>query len=210
MLFRSYQINSGLAVYTVSAGWGAGTWGGVVVGTASSTLNGSINSSATTITLTSNASFDASGTVVIDTESITYSGKGVNTLTGCTRAANGTTAAAHSSGAVVTQVTTSGTSAWNGWGVAASSGGVGQQLRLWSESNYGEDLIFNPRGGPMYYWAVNANPNSFDRGVVIKAGTSITIRGSSVTPDSTTPSLANIVLVSDSSRFVIAFGTNDP
>jgi len=26
---------------------------------------------------------------------------------------------------------------------------VGIQLRLWSQSNYGEDSIFNPRGGAM-------------------------------------------------------------
>jgi len=26
------------------------------------------------------------------------------------------------------------------------------QLRLWSEDNFGDDLIINPRGGPIYYW----------------------------------------------------------
>ena len=198
----TYQIISGLDTYTVATGWGAGAWGGYVAGSASTTLNGGINSSATTITLTSNASFTTTGTVVIDTESITYSGKGVNTLTGCTRGANGTTAAAHLTGATVTQVT----SAFSGWGQASTTGGVGQQLRLWSQSNFGEDLIFNPRGGAMYYWAVNANPNIFDRGVVIQAGT--TVNGALV--DSTCPSVANLVMVSDSSRFVIAMGTNDP
>ena len=25
-------------------------------------------------------------------------------------------------------------------------------LRLWSQQNYGEDLVFNPRGGGLYYW----------------------------------------------------------
>lgn len=93
-----------------------------------------------------------------------------------------------------------------GWGEAASTGGVGQQLRLWSQSNYGEDLIFNPRGAPMYYWAVNANPNIFDRGVVMAAGT--TVNGALI--DLTCPSVASFVMVSDASRFVIAFGTNDP
>jgi hypothetical protein len=202
----AYQITSGLATYTVATGWGAGSWGGTVSGSATTTLNGSINSSATTITLTSAASFAASGAIVIDSEYITYSGKSTNDLTGCTRGASGTTAAAHTSGAVVTQVTTSGSSAWNGWGVAASGGGVGQQLRLWSQSNYGEDLIFNPRGGAIYYWAVNTNPNVFDRGVIMKAGD--TVNGAVM--DSTSPSVANLIMVSDSSRFVICFGTNDP
>jgi len=93
-----------------------------------------------------------------------------------------------------------------GWGQAASTGGVGQQLRLWSEANYGEDLIFSPRGGALYYWAVNANPNIFDRGVIMAAGTTV----GGVPLDSTTPSIVNHVMVSDASRFVICFGTNDP
>jgi hypothetical protein len=88
-----------------------------------------------------------------------------------------------------------------GWGEAASTGGVGQQLRLWSQSNYGEDLVFNPRGGGIYYWAVNANPNIFDRGEQITPLS---------TGDATCPTLANFVMVSDASRFVVAFGTNDP
>jgi hypothetical protein len=202
----AYQITTGLATYTVATGWGAGSWGGVVSGSTTTTLNGSINSSATTITLTSAASFAASGAIVIDSEYITYSGKSTNDLTGCVRGASGTTAAAHTSGAVVTQVNTSGANAWNGWGIAAAGTGVGQQLRLWSQSNYGEDLIFNPRGGAIYYWAVNANPNVFDRGVIMKAGD--TVNGAVM--DSTSPSVANLIMVSDSSRFVIAMGTNDP
>jgi len=201
-----YQITTGSATYTVATGWGAGAWGGSVSGATTTTLNGGINSSATSIVLTSAASFSTSGTIVIDTESITYSGKSTNTLTGCTRGANGSTAAAHLTGAVVTQVTTSGTGAWTGWGQGVSSGGIGQQLRLWSQSNYGEDLIFNARGGPLYYWGVNNNPNVFDRGVVMKAGDTV----GGVLLDASCPSIVNFVMVSDASRFVIAFGTNDP
>ena len=93
-----------------------------------------------------------------------------------------------------------------GWGQAASTGGIGQQLRLWSEANYGEDLIFNPRGGALYYWAVNANPNIFDRGVLMKAGDTV----GGVLLDASCPSVANLVMVSDASRFTIAFGTNNP
>ena len=94
-----------------------------------------------------------------------------------------------------------------GWGDAAPGGvGLGNQLRLWSQSNFGQNLLFNPRGGAIYYWAVNANPTIFDRGVVLKAGT--TVSGALI--DSTCPTAANFVMVSDASRFVIAFGTNDP
>jgi hypothetical protein len=98
-----------------------------------------------------------------------------------------------------------------GWGSPAPAGlGVGVQLRLWSQSNYGEDLVFNPRGSAMYYWANNGNPNVFDRGQIIKAGTAVATKSGSFTPDATCPSIVNFVLVSDSSRFTFAFGTNDP
>jgi hypothetical protein len=201
----TYQITSGLETYTVATGWGAGSWGGVVSGSATTTLSSSISSSATSIVLTSSTAFTSSGTIVIDTESITYAtnNTGTGTLGGCVRGpTSGTSqAAAHSAGATVTQVTTSGASAWTGWGQASTSGGVGQQLRLWSQSNYGEDLIFNPRGGAIYYWAVNANPNIFDRATQITPAS---------TGDATCPTIANLIAVSDSSRFLIAFGTNDP
>lgn len=198
----TYQITAGNEIFTIGVGWGSGAWGGTVTGVASTTLNGGINSSVTSIVLTSATGFGTSGTVLIDSELITYSGVSVNTLTGCTRAASGTTAAAHLTGAIVQLATT-----FTGWGLAAISGvGTGLQMRLWSQSNFGENLVFCPRSGPMYYWATNANPTIFDRGVEIKAGT--TVSGALV--DSTCPSQVNFVLVSDSSRFVIAFGTNDP
>jgi len=49
----------------------------------------------------------------------------------------------------------------NGWGAgpysrgtwgSAYSTGVGQQLRLWTNDNFGSDLVIAPRGGPIYYW----------------------------------------------------------
>ena len=83
-----------------------------------------------------------------------------------------------------------------GWGSPAPAGvGFSRQLRLWSQSNYGQDLIFNPRGGAIYHWAVNANPNIFDRGVQIT--------------NADAPTVCNYVMVSDASRFVLAFGVND-
>lgn len=35
------------------------------------------------------------------------------------------------------------------WGVGTASADA---LRLWCQNNFGEDLVFNPRGGSMYYW----------------------------------------------------------
>lgn len=73
----------------------------------STTLNGNINSSANSITLTDASSFTSTGTILIDSERISYSGKSTNTLTGCTRGFNSTVAAAHTTGATVKQVVNS-------------------------------------------------------------------------------------------------------
>lgn len=73
---------------------------------ARSTLSGSINSSATTVTVVSTASFPSSGAAMIDNEIIFYTAKSSTTLTGVTRGADSTSAAAHSSGAAVRGVIT--------------------------------------------------------------------------------------------------------
>lgn len=71
------------------------------------TLNGTINSAVTTITVVSAATFGATGTIQIDNEQITYTGTTSTTFTGCTRGALGTTAASHTTGAAVYDPTTS-------------------------------------------------------------------------------------------------------
>ena len=35
------------------------------------------------------------------------------------------------------------------WGTSASSSDA---MRIWNQFNFGEDLIYGPRGGPLYYW----------------------------------------------------------
>ena len=66
-------------------------------------LNGSLNDSATTITVDSASSFDSTGTIYIENEQITYTGTSSTTFTGCTRGANSTTAASHSDDVQVAQ-----------------------------------------------------------------------------------------------------------
>jgi hypothetical protein len=58
----------------------------------------------TEIDLVSVAGFKDAGAIIIDAEIITYTGISTNTLTGCTRGTNGTTAATHDIGAITTQV----------------------------------------------------------------------------------------------------------
>jgi hypothetical protein len=83
------------------------------------------------------------------------------------------------------------------WGSATTTG-FGLQLRLWTQSNFGEELLFNPRGSSLYLWqpGSGATPAYGTRGTIV-SGTY-------------TPSLINEIMVSDSSRIVIAFGCNDP
>lgn len=68
---------------------------------AQTTLNGSINSSVTSLVLTSGTSFTAPIIITIDTEVIPCTTLTSNTLSGCTRGTQGTTAASHTSGASV-------------------------------------------------------------------------------------------------------------
>ena len=92
----------------------------------------------------------------------------------------------------------------SGWGASAwGSGawGVGQpgseELRIWNQANYGEDLLFGPRGGGLFYWDATTGVGA--RGVNV-AG----IMGAS-----DVPTKQNKLLVSDVSRFVLCFGVND-
>jgi len=80
------------------------------------------------------------------------------------------------------------------WGVGSASTDA---LRIWNQTNFGQNLIFGPRGEGIYYW---------------DAATSLTTRGvllSSLPGASDVPLHQNFLLVSDASRFVIVFGTNE-
>ena len=86
------------------------------------------------------------------------------------------------------------------WG-AGKFGGVGtfvpDALRLWSAMNFGEDLVFAPRGGGVYYW--DATNGLGTRGVSIET-----------LPGATNPPVVqNLVFVSDVYRFVFCLGAND-
>jgi hypothetical protein len=56
-----------------------------------------------------------------------------------------------------------------GWGLGTWGNGIGSTvaLRLWSQQNFGESLVFNPRGGGLYYW--DAGGNLTTRGVLLNS-----------------------------------------
>jgi len=91
-----------------------------------------------------------------------------------------------------------------GWGAGTWGGGVWgtglvstEAIRLWSQTNFGEDLIFGPRGGGMYYWDATA-------GVDTRAVPLQNLAGAS-----DVPIVQNVIEISDISRFVFAFGANE-
>jgi len=212
----AYQVTTGNPIYTQNVGWGAGTWGGVIPGTATTAVSGgTLSNSNTTVTVTSTTGFTATGNILIDQETIFYGAIGsATTFSGCVRGLQGNgvggavgsgAAATHTNGAAVVQSTT-----FTGWGDPAPAGqGIGQQLRTWSQSTFGEDLIFNPRGGALYYWANSASANTFNRAQLLGPSTTIATKYGNITTDSSCPTVANFVMVSDASRFVLAFGVND-
>lgn len=92
----------------------------------------------------------------------------------------------------------------NGWGSGPwgyGPWGIGQpgteSMRVWSQSNFGEDLVFGPKGGGLYTW--DATNGVTTRGVSV----------ASLPGANDVPTLQNFILVSDVSRFVIVFGCND-
>lgn len=85
---------------------------------------------------------------------------------------------------------------WGGgaWGIGSTSL---EGLRVWNQQNFGEDLIYGPKDGPMYYW-----DNSLG---LATRGVNLT----SLTGASDVPTVQRLLMVSDTSRFVLAFGCND-
>ena len=86
----------------------------------------------------------------------------------------------------------------SGWGAGGWNIGQGdtETLRIWTQQNFGEDLIFGHRDGDIFYW--DASGTLTDRAIKLsnKAGAS------------DVPTVQNLILVSDISRFVFCFGAN--
>jgi len=164
----------------------------------------------------------------------------------------------------------SGTWGSGGWGTGLTSNAT---IRIWSQQNFGEDLVFGPRGGPMYYWSAQIGYTALDFTVTIASpgvltttlrnGTAVMLNTTGALPTglvvgtvyyvvnstgttcnlsltfggapintsgsqsgtqsfsprgivvnqlggaSDVPVIQNFIFVSDVSRFVFAFGTND-
>ena len=168
-------------------GWGLASFGGTVANALTTTLNGGIDASTTTIVLTSVVNFPSTGTnhISIDNEDISYTGISGNTLTGVTRAARGTTAASHSNGATITN-----TSDFVAWGEAAS-GDLVIDPGLWSIDNFGDKIISLIHNGPVFEWNSNASNATATRATIISGA----------------PTASRDMIVSTPDRHLVFFGT---
>ena len=152
----AYQIPTGGSTYSPTIGWGAGGWGGYTPTASTAIFVGSI--SGTTLTVTT----VTSGYLAVG-QSLNGTGIAANTIItalGTGTGLAGTYTVNTSQTVASTTINTTGT----GWGQSASGGvTTAYQIRLWSQSNYGQNLVINPRGGAIYYWVVDNNPNIYDR-----------------------------------------------
>ena len=176
-------------------GWGISLWSGNILGSITTTLNGALLDDAngtggtgTSITLTDTTGFPTSGTnyIQVGTEEISYTGVSGNNLTGITRAARGSTRAAHSTGATVTN-----SSSWTGWGSAAANTDSVTDPGLWSLDNLGSTLIALIHNGECFEWDGDASNATATRATIIAGA----------------PTASRDMLVSTPDRHLVFFGT---
>ena len=176
---------------TYGYGYGTFNWGGFSSTVTQTAINqvGGIDNAVTTIPVDSTTGFASTGTILIGSELITYSGKTATTFTGATRGAEGTTAAAHADNAVVYDAST-----FVGWGEASQ---VQTSIRLdpanWSLDNFGQILIATMHNGPTFTWDPSA-ANALQTRAVINASM---------------PQTSVMTIVSDRDRHLIHLGTTE-
>ena len=147
----------------------------------------------TAATSSSGASVVFVGLMLIDDELLQYTGKSSNTIdAGVVRGARGTLAAAHDDGVDVKEA-----NEFIGWGESSSTAATtGSNIRLYTQDNWGEDLIFNVYDGTPYYWDKTLGLGS-------RATTFASQSGAS-----DAPTITRRIMVSGADRHIVCFGCN--
>lgn len=92
---------------------------------------------------------------------------------------------------------------------SAFSGGVQDQLRLWTNDNYGEWLFIAPRGGAVYYWKPEGTyPDTTVASLTTRAQDLATQATAAGYDGTFVPNKTNQVVSSAIQRFIICFGAN--
>ena len=177
----------GPAVQAKGFGWGLGSWSGEDTSAVSTTLDGGINDSVTSITVADASQFSSSGTnfAIIGSEEVSYTGISSNTLTGVTRGVAGTTAASHSDGATITFSTN-----YVAWGEAAS-GDLVLEPGMWSIDNFGDKAICLIHDGACFEWDSSLSNATSTRATIISGA----------------PTASRHMVVSTPDRHLVFYGT---
>jgi hypothetical protein len=206
-----YQVPIGNDVFTVGVGWGAGPWSPTIVATVNNAI--ATTSGSGTIQITqpnhglSNGNFvsivgaSAVGGIPAELLNTTFqiTVTGTNTYTVLTNGNTGSVTATSTAtgGGTFFIYPQSGT---RGWGTGFTSG-IGSQLRLWSNDNFGQDLVIAPRGGGIYYWQEAT-------GIATRAQQLSKLSDFNGFDGDYVPVATNQVVSSAIERFVIAMGSN--
>jgi len=176
---------------TYGYGWGTYLFGGRSVAATTTTINngGNMLVGASSVVLTSTANLPlTNGKLRIGSEDMSYTTNttGTNTISGITRGINGTTAAEHTNGATVTDITD-----FVGWGDASASSTVTIEPANWSFDNFGSILIATISNGKTFTWDPTAG-NALQTRAVIGSGM---------------PTRSVMTIVSDRDRHLFHLGT---
>ena len=190
-----HYYSVGSAVQEKGFGWGLGSWSGEASNAVTTTLNGALGDNAfgtggsgTSIVLADATQFPSTGTnfIKVGTEEISYTGvTSGTTLTGITRAVRGTTRAAHSDGATVTNTTD-----FVAWGEAAS-GDLVLEPGMWSLDNFGDKAICLIHDSAVFEWNSGASNATDTRATIISGA----------------PTASRHMVVSTPDRHLVFFGT---
>lgn len=164
---------------------------------------------------------DLNGTYQIQSIPVT----GTYTITAAT-AATGTTAAGGGSAVAAAYEINIGSETvvplvgWGGggWGVGAwGTGGTSNvSLRIWNQANFGEDLIYGPRGGGIYYWDASigiapvaisitiASPGVVSSALNLVNGTAVVFNTTGSLPTGLVPGTVYYVVSSVGTTFSVA------
>jgi hypothetical protein len=195
----AYQVNTGTDTTVGGTGWGAGQWSGTTSGALATQLNEALDNSETAIDVDDETGMNTANDVILVEEELMLVSATTddNTMT-VARGHSGTTATTHADNTLVRLAVGNAiaTDDFIGWGSAASVTVTGNQIRLWSHDNFGEDLIINPINGGLFYWD---RTNGFARAIELSAT-------STFSGETSVPQVAKQIIVSDQDRHVIAFG----
>ena len=186
----------GPAAQNYGYGFGIGNYGGTITGVGTTRVNNSgvIAAGATSFVVTDSSVLPATGTLLINSELMAYSGNNTstNTISGVTRAQGGTADVEHANGSTVTNATD-----FTGFGEAVTASAVTLEPGLWSLNSFGEVLVATILNGKTFTWNAGVASPTSNRASTTTSGFETT----------NNPTATRTTLISPTTRHLIHFGT---